>query len=224
MAFRGAPPTGPSPLDAADASAVAEPEGKLRPRPPRVIRPHHFKIGVAVAVGLIVVIAIIATATRGSKSSTPTPEKPTGSAGVAGGDTSHGGGAVDDQVARITELLAAGNTDAALERVRAARKVFPKDARLAYLAGKIDFDRDWWTVGLEEFREVLAIDPTYRADPELIKTVLRAFIASGDYREDLATFLRVDIGPPAREYLEETARDHPRAATRARAQAELDRM
>jgi hypothetical protein len=79
---------------------------------------------------------------------------------------------------------------------------------------------------LKQFREVLVLDPTYRSDVEMIKIVLKAFITPADYRDaaDLGTFLRVDIGPPARQYLEETAQSHPRAGTRTRAKAELAKM
>jgi hypothetical protein len=38
----------------------------------------------------------------------------------------------------------------------------------------------------------------------------------------IVSFMRHDIGPPMRPYLEETAQKHPKKALRARAQAELD--
>ena len=116
--------------------------------------------------GLIVVIATII----GQCGGTAPKAKLTADASVAAlkaPDTN-----LDQQIARANDLIASGQTTAALDQLLSARRVFPKDARLAYLAGKIYFERQWWTVGLKQFRDVLGLDPTYRADPEMIKIVL----------------------------------------------------
>jgi len=220
VAFVGAPPAGPSPLAAPDAPASLEVVGlPPTPRPPRVLTPRQFKIGFGALVGLVVVIAIIVSVSR-SKHRTTQPATDDAATSAPPPQAKP----ADDAFARARELIDAGNSDAALEQLLAARKVYPDDARLAYLAGTIYFERQWWTVGLKQFRDALALDPTFRSDPELIKIVLKAFITPADYHAELGSFLREDIGPPAREYLEETAQTHPRASTRARAQAELDRM
>ena len=76
---------------------------------------------------------------------------------------------------------------------------------------------------LESFRDAIRIEPTYRTDPELIKTVLKGFITTPTYNEELSSFLRDDIGDPAKAFLEETSREHPNATKRARAAQELKR-
>jgi eukaryotic-like serine/threonine-protein kinase len=126
-------------------------------------------------------------------------------------------------LARVDELVGQGDRDAALELLARSRRQYPDHAALSYAAGRIYFSKYYWTEGLRSFREALRSAPAYRADPELIKTVLRGFIMTPSYNEDLASFLRDDIGSAAQPFLEETARDHPSPAVRSRAAAELRR-
>ena len=100
---------------------------------------------------------------------------------------------------------------------------FPDSALLAYTAGRICFSKYYWTEGLKDFRDAIRSDPGYRSDPELIKIVLRGFITTPGYNDDLAGFLRDDIGSAAQPFLDETARDHPNPVIRSRAAAELRR-
>ena len=53
--------------------------------------------------------------------------------------------------------------------------------------------------------------------------MLRGFITTPGYNDELAAFLRDEIGSAAQPFLEETARDHPNAAIRSRAASELRR-
>jgi serine/threonine-protein kinase len=126
-------------------------------------------------------------------------------------------------VARAEALIAAGDRDQALELVLAARRADPTSAPLAALAGRIYFDKLYWTDGMKQLRDAMRIDPQLRADPAIIKTVLRGFITTPRADPALAAFLREEIGAAARPYLEETASSHPRALIRARAAAELRR-
>ena len=105
----------------------------------------------------------------------------------------------------------------------AGRKLFPDDARLAYLAGKLFFEKYYWTDGMRMFRDAIRLEPSYRTDRELIRTVLRGFITTPRADAALAAFLREDIGEAAKPYLEETVADHHTPAVRARAAAELRR-
>jgi hypothetical protein len=183
----------------------------------RVTKKQLQIIGCAVA-GLVL-IAIIAGTCRGKSKETAT--KP----GVTEpGSASPAKDPADEQVAQIEQLIEDGNARGAFEQAVAARKLFPKDARLSYLLGKLYFERQSWSLGLKQFRDTLALDPTYRSDPELIKTALKAFITPSEYPADLGAFLRNDIGAPARQYLEETAASHPRANIRARAKALLAKL
>jgi eukaryotic-like serine/threonine-protein kinase len=141
--------------------------------------------------------------------------------GPAGGPASSDPGR--EIAARAAELAAQGARDAALDLLARSRKQHPGSAALAYTAGRIYFAKLYWTEGLRSFRDAIQLDPSYRSDPELIKTVLRGFITTPGYHDDLARFLRDDIGGAAEPLLEETARDHPSAAIRSRAAGELRR-
>ncbi|TMQ16031.1 MAG: serine/threonine protein kinase [Deltaproteobacteria bacterium] len=116
-----------------------------------------------------------------------------------------------------------GEKEAALDVLRRARRQYPDSALLAYTAGRICFSKYYWTEGLKDFRDAIRSDPGYRSDPELIKIVLRGFITTPGYNDDLAGFLRDDIGSAAQPFLDETARDHPNPVIRSRAAAELRR-
>jgi hypothetical protein len=125
--------------------------------------------------------------------------------------------------ARATELAAQGDREAALDLIAKSRRQHPGSAALAYAAGRILFSKFYWTDGLKSFRDAIRLDPSYRTDRELIKAVLRGFITTPGYNDELAAFLRDEIGAATRPYLEETARDHPNPAIRSRAANELRR-
>jgi tetratricopeptide (TPR) repeat protein len=166
----------------------------------------------------VIVIAVIA-----SHGGTPAS---TGDAGAGRGPASGAGSQPDPSheiVARANELVAQGEREAALDLLTRSRRQAPDSADLAYAAGRIYFSKFYWTDGLKSFRDAIRNDPTYRTDPELIKTVLRGFITTPGYNDELASFLREAIGSAAQPFLEETARDHPNAAIRTRAATELRR-
>jgi hypothetical protein len=180
----------------------------------------------AALVAAIAVVAVLA----GGRASGPGESDGSGAAGSgAAGSGATGSGAasgpVREIIARASELATHGERDAvlALDQLRRARGQYPVAAPLAYAAGRICFSRFYWTEGLKDFRDAIRLDPAYRADPELIKTVLRGFITTPSYHDDLASFLRDDIGSAAQPFLEETARAHPSAMIRSRAAAELRR-
>jgi tetratricopeptide (TPR) repeat protein len=129
----------------------------------------------------------------------------------------------DETLARANDLIARGQRSAALDLLLAGRKLYPSDARLPYLLGKLYFERLYWTDGLKSFRDAIRLDPSYRTDGELIKTVLRGFITTPRTEDALADFLREEIGAEAKPFLEETAAGHPKEMVRARAASELRR-
>jgi serine/threonine-protein kinase len=224
VAFLGAPPAGPSPLATRDASPGPEVATTAATRPGAV--PAHrrrlTRQQLAIGGGALVVVIIIIAAIAGSRGGSPSTKGVVADAAVAvitSSDSNH----ADEQVARVTELMASKRSESALELALSAHRVFPKDPRLPYLAGTLYFNKFYYTAGLQQFRDTFALDPTYRSDPELIKTVLRHFIADPSYNRELANFLRDDIGEPAKPFIEETAKDHPKANVRARAAAELRR-
>jgi eukaryotic-like serine/threonine-protein kinase len=180
----------------------------------------------AVIAGAALALAIAAAAVmvRGRASGPGDPGdsgEPTG-AGAAS-DSAPADDPIRDIVMRASDLAAQGDREAALDLLRRSRRQYPDSGPLAYTAGRICFSKFYWTEGLKQFRDAIRLDPTYRTDPELIKTVLRGFITTPSYNDDLASFLHDEIGSPAQPYLEETARAHPNAMIRSRADAALRR-
>lgn len=131
--------------------------------------------------------------------------------------------AVADLVTRARELASTGQRERGIEELLKARKTYPSDARLPYNLARLYLEKMWWPDGLKQAHAALALDPTLKNDPELIKLVLRGFNTTASYDWTLAHFLRTDIGEPARPYLEDAARTHPNPIVRARATAELRR-
>jgi serine/threonine-protein kinase len=177
----------------------------------------------AAAIAVVAVVAVVAIFAGGRASGPGEPGGPGAAGSGAATGSAAAAGPVREIIARASELAAQGDREAALDALRRARRQYPDSAPLAYTAGRICFSKFYWTEGLKQFRDAIHLDPTYRADPELIKTVLRGFITTPTYNDDLASFLRDDIGSAALPFLEETARDHPSAAIRSRAAAELRR-
>jgi len=219
--FQGAPPAGPSPLEAADLPAIAEPVSL--PKYTTITKKHAQIVGIVIG-ALLVTAAIIGAVTSGGSTSTPTDKPTPVNKAEPARDPEPVRSAVEEPFVRATELLEAGKPKAAIDTLVAARREFPRDARFSYLLGRAYFETKQGSLGLKQFRETLALDGTYRADPDLIKAVVAAFNSAPEYPAELGTFLREDIGAPARQYLEETASKHPSPKIRNRAKAELAKL
>jgi serine/threonine protein kinase len=172
--------------------------------------------------GLFVLIILIAVfAGGGSDKKAPKDTKGSGSSAVIDMETPPG-----DNVASTIEsaksLIAAEDYEQAAAILKDARKANPNNAEVAFLAGKAYFGKLWWADGIESFRAAIKLEPSYKDDADLLKTVLKGFLTTPDVDDRIVGFMRRDIGPPMRPYLEETAEKHPKKALRARASAELN--
>ncbi len=191
-------------------------------RPMATARPLPMK-PLLIGGGVVAVVIVIAFAARsGSSSQVGAPAdaavvvtKPPIDAAVID--------PVAGALARANELFAQGHLEHALEIVNAARLLAPQNAELAYLDGRIYFAKLWWTDGIRCLRDAVRLEPAYRSDPELIKTVLRGFLITPRTESNLAAFL-VELGPDARPLVEDAAQNHPNRALRDRAAALLKRF
>jgi serine/threonine-protein kinase len=169
--------------------------------------------------GLVAIVVIVALVAGGSSPPAESHKPGVGSAPAKVDEQPHSG--LGQVVARANALIAAEDYDEAVAVLRRARKANPDSAELAFLSGKANFGRLWWSDGIADFREAIQLDSSYRENPELLKTVLKGFITTPDVDERIVGFMR-EIGPPLRSYLEETAEKHPKKSIRARARAELN--
>jgi len=128
---------------------------------------------------------------------------------------------VPQVVERANALIASEDYDEAVSVLKRGRKANPDNAQLAFLSGKANFGRLWWTDGIDDFREAIKLDDSYKENQDLLKTVLKGFLTTPDTDDRIVEFMR-EIGPPLRPLLEETAEKHPKKALRARARAELN--
>jgi serine/threonine protein kinase len=203
------PPTRPS-TTAPPPTAAAD-----RPIPQLPLTKKHLMMIGGGVVALVVIIAVVAGG--GSSSAKKTDPKT--------GDTAEATEPPSDPLPQVLERanaqLASEDYEAAVSTLRRARKAHPDNAELAFLSGKANFGRLWWTDGIDDFRKAIELDAGYKENPELLKTVLKGFITTPDVDDRIVELMR-EIGPPFRPYLEETAEKHPKKAIRARARAELN--
>jgi eukaryotic-like serine/threonine-protein kinase len=203
------PPTRPS----MTAQRRADPD---RPIPQLPLTKKHLMLVGGGVLGLVVIIALVASGggTSATQSGTQT-----------GGLSAEPGEPAADPVPKVLErandLIAAERYEDAVAALRRARKANPDNAELAFLSGKANFGRLWWSDGLADFRTAIELDGSYKEDPELLKTVLKGFITTPDVDHRIVGFMR-EVGAPFRPYLEETAEKHPNKTKRARARAELN--
>ena len=202
------PPTRPS-----TSARGATPRGVIAGLP---LTKRQLMIGGGALVALVVIIVIAAS---GGSKQAAAPTADSDSQIVI--DEQPEADPVPRVIERANALIDAENYEQAVAVLRRARKANPDNAELAFISGKANFGRLWWSDGIEDFREAIKLDATYRENPELLKTVLRGFITTPDADDRIVGFMR-EIGPPLRSYLEETAEKHPRKAIRARARAELN--
>jgi serine/threonine-protein kinase len=210
------PPTRPSTV--APTSPGSGPNA--RPIPQLPFTKKQLMIGGGGLLGLILLIAIVAGG--GGKKKTVATKKPDAGSGSEVIEIDPKADPASSIIERATGMLASEDYDGAARLLRAARKQHPESAQIAFLAGKAYFGQLWWTDGIDSFRAAIKLEPSYRENPELLKAVLKGFLTTPDTDDRIVSFMRQDIGPPLRPYLEETAKKHPKKALRARAQAELN--
>ncbi|MDB4963593.1 MAG: sps1B [Myxococcales bacterium] len=212
----------PSPIAPSPSIPPSIPSAPPAPRP--ASRRTLAIAGAAVA-AIGIVIAIVVGMQRGptpAAVTSPAPA-PADAAVVIPTDASTEADPVAELVTRAGELAAGGRLKPAIDLLSKARRTYPKDARLPFHAGRLYIDKMFFADGLPLLRAAFALDPAYRADPELIKALVRGFNATASYDSVVARFLRDDIGAVAKPYIEETARSHPNPIVRKRATAELKR-
>ena len=61
----------------------------------------------------------------------------------------------------------------------------------------------------------------YATDGDMIKVIVKGFATTPTYNNDIAKFLRDEIGSPAEAYLDEVANTHETPSVRKRAVDEL---
>jgi hypothetical protein len=74
-----------------------------------------------------------------------------------------------------------------------------------YLLGNLYFEKRWWTVGLDHYRDAIRENRVYRKKPILNKNVIRA-LGSAKTRPKATRMLVETIGTPALPFLRRAAK------------------
>jgi len=203
--------------------ALPAPANAATKLPFKLERKHLLIVG-----GVFVVLVIVLIGTRSGDKPTKHPETvaTAGSAAapieppeieMPGDDPTTEQAVLDKARTDIT----ARRTEPALALLLRARKKYPQNGEIPYLAGRLYFDKMWWNDGLKMFREALKNDPNYATDGDMIKAIVRGFATTPTYNNDIARFLREEIGSSAEAYLDEVANTHSNPSVRKRAADEL---
>jgi len=218
-----------------EATSLALPSSSAAPQAPLVVPPtrpstqaratrpelpftkKQMLIAGGGVLALVVLIALVAGG--GGKKQAPKPEP--GSAAAVVKEAPN-----DDPLPKVIErgkaMIESQQYEEAANMLKAARKSHPDSAELAFLAGKAYFGELWWSDGVDNFRDAIELDESYRTNPDLLKTVLKGFLTTPDIDDRIREFMRRDLGTSMRPYLEETAEKHPKKQMRARARSELN--
>ena len=226
----------PAPAETEPAQDLSRPSTSAIPRAPLVVPPTRPSTQVRAprtelpftkkqlliaGGGVLVLVLVIALVAGGSKKQDAPAKHETGSAAAVVKDEP-----TDDPLPKIVErgkaMIESQQYEEAANMLKAARKSHPESAELAFLAGKAYFGELWWSDGVDNFRDAIKLDDSYRNNPDLLKTVLKGFLTTPDLDGRIVEFMRRDLGAAMRPYLEETADKHPKKAMRARARAELN--
>jgi tRNA A-37 threonylcarbamoyl transferase component Bud32 len=210
------PPTRPSTVQPGGPARPAE----ARPIPQLPLTKKQLMIGGGGLLALLLIIAIAASGGDKKKATTAKTEATAGSSQphIEMPDDEAAPGVIE----KAKALIASEDYDGAVRVLRPARKKYADNAEIAFLAGKAYFGQLYWTDGIDSFRAAIKLDSSYKENPELLKTVLKGFLTTPDIDDRIVGFMRRDIGPPMRKYLEETAEKHPNKSLRARAKSELN--
>ena len=96
-------------------------------------------------------------------------------------------------------------------------------ARALAATGKQYFAKLWWNDGIASFRAAFKLDPSLKADPEVIAAAVKGFLTTPGYDARLAGLV-LELGPAAAPVLDELAQTHRDPALRARAAALAKRL
>lgn len=132
-----------------------------------------------------------------------------------------------DEPAELTELkarLLKGDTSTRV--VKALQKLsykHPKIAAIPFLLGQLYLGRLWVDDGLKLFRKAIELNPIFRSNPFLIRSVINGLGNDRD-QSQVRRFLSQEIGKLAAPYLEEVLHGEWRQQVKDRASAILSEI
>jgi hypothetical protein len=175
---------------------------------------------------LFVVVALLAlligrglrsdggNASAGSRPSAPTTARtPAPAAATAGASA-----ADSPQLEQARQMIARGEIEPGIALLNQIRTQQPDNADAPYLLAMVDFDNRRWPDGLAAAQIAVRKNPALKADPDLIKGVIRSLVSDRGY--DRSQALLRSLGQPAMPFIKEAAAHDGSPKVRERA-AEL---
>jgi hypothetical protein len=150
------------------------------------------------------------TATRGAASHAGAAVPAAAAAATAGPD--------DPRLEQARQLAGSGQTDAAIALLNQVRAQQPDNSDAVYLLAMSNFDTRRWADGLAAAQIAVRRNPTFKADPDLIKGAIKSLVSDRGYERSQG-FLR-SLGSPATPFIKAAAQSDPSPKVRERA-AEL---
>jgi hypothetical protein len=120
-------------------------------------------------------------------------------------------------IAAAVALINEGRSEDAITALRHIRaSTAPRNPYVMYLLGNLYFEKRWWTVGIDHYRDAIRENRVYRKKPILNKNVIRA-LGSAKTRPKATKMLVDTIGSPALPFLRRAAKSDPSAEVRKHA-------
>ena len=110
-------------------------------------------------------------------------------------------------------MIKDGKRDLALSSLHALGKKSPKSGYISFLLGNLYYDKLWWGVALEQYKEAISKHAGYKANTVLIKNSIR-MLASPRTRRTADSLLRHTIKRPALPHLRTAAKNDPNGNVR----------
>jgi len=126
-------------------------------------------------------------------------------------------------VKEAERLIRAGARDEAYRALMRLRRDYPKSAYVHYLLGNVQFDKLYYSDGLDSYDTAIADDDVYRRNSYVNNNVIRALGYNKTRRAAEALILK-RIGRAALPYLDRAARADKSKVIRDRAAAVASRL
>jgi tetratricopeptide (TPR) repeat protein len=121
------------------------------------------------------------------------------------------------------EALERGDRISARAILSKALSAFPKEGKVHYLLGHIDFAEEKYDAALEGYRHAIVLDASFRGDPALLRNA-SSLLADKEYAEPALVLLSDQVGVPACAALERVAVTDRRPELRHRALTACERL
>jgi len=114
------------------------------------------------------------------------------------------------------QLIDQGRREEAIDGLRALKRKNPNSAYIPYLLGNLYFEKRWWSIGMQSYKDAIENNRDYRNRSVLNKNVIRALGSDKTKSKAISLYLN-DIGRSGLKYLRRAAKSDRNSKVRSRA-------